>query len=170
MAQIPQSSPKLDVDGEETLSRTLVDLLNTFPTMNGRKVFFSTLEETSGLGFFPLSGAAVSKEEKDITGMCYQTCQYPFLLVFRAAPKSDEARLRIKEFLDLLGKWLEQQVITVDDTRYQLEQYPNLDGNRKIKSIARTTPAYLDKAYDDGIEDWSISITAIYKNTFQIMR
>ncbi len=170
MAQIPQSPPKLDVDGEETLSRTLVDLLNTFPAMNGRKVFFSTLEETSGLGFFPLSGAAVSKEEKDITGMCYQTCQYPFLLVFRAAPKSDGARLRIKEFLDLIGKWLEQQVITVDDTRYQLEKYPDLDGSRKIKSIARTTPAYLDKAYDDGIEDWSISITAIYKNTFQIMR
>ena len=170
MAQIPQSPPKLDVDGEETLSRTLVDLLNTFPAMNGRKVFFSTLEETSGLGFFPLSGAAVSKEEKDITGMCYQTCQYPFLLVFRAAPKSDGARLRIKEFLDLIGKWLEQQVITVDDTRYQLEKYPDLDGSRKIKSIARTTPAYLDKAYDDGIEDWSIYITAIYKNTFQIMR
>lgn len=170
MAQIPQSPPKLDVDGEETLSRTLVDLLNICPAMNGKKVFFSTLEETSGLGFFPLSGAAVSKEEKDITGMCYQTCQYPFLLVFRAAPKSDGARLRIKEFLDLIGKWLEQQAITVDDTRHQLEKYPDLDGNRKIKSIARTTPAYLDKAYDDGIEDWSISITAIYKNTFQIMR
>lgn len=41
MAQIPQSPPKLDVDGEETLSRTLVNLLNTCPAMNGRKVFFS---------------------------------------------------------------------------------------------------------------------------------
>lgn len=166
MTQIPPSpQQKLDVDGEETLSRTLIKLINTFPALNGRKVVFSTLEHSSGIGFFPLSGAAVSREEHDITGMCYQTCQYPFLLIYRAAPKSEEARIRIKEFLDLIGKWLERQAVA-----HQLERYPELDGSRKIKSIVRTTPAYLDKAYDDGIEDWSISITATYENTFEIMR
>lgn len=167
---IPMPQAKLDVDADETLSSTLIELINTFPAMTGQKVFFSTLGQTSGLGFFPLSGSAVLKEEKDITGMCYQSCQYPFLLIYRAAPKSEAARLRIKEFLDLIGKWLERQMITADNWNFQLEKYPKLDCNREIKSIQRSSPAYLDKVYDDGIEDWSIAITATYQNTFMIMR
>lgn len=166
----PTPQPKLDIDGEETLSTTLIDLLNTFPLADNHPVCFSTLEKTSGVGFFPLAGAAVTNEQRDIIGTVYQTCQYPFLLIYRAAPKTEDARLRIKEYLDMIGKWLEQQEITVSDEKHQIQNYPDLDGNRKIKSISRTTPAYLDKAYDDGTEDWCISITAIYTNTFQSMR
>lgn len=166
---IPPPQAKLDIDGEETLSRMLMDLINTFPSMNGRKVCFSTLEQTSGIGFFPLSGAAVIKETKDITGTCYQTCQYPFVIIYRAAPKNEEARLRIKEFLDLLGKWLEKQAVPSANPT-QIDAFLSPDGSRRIKTISRTSPAYLDKAYDDGIEEWCISINATYRNTFNIMR
>lgn len=167
---VPSKQQKFDIDGEETLSRTLVDLLNTFPGKNGRKVCFSTLGNDAGIGFFPLSGAVVTREEKDITGTVYQTCQYPFCLIYRAAPKSEIAKLRIKEFLDTVGKWLERQPVTVDGKQFLLENYPELEGNRKIKSVARTTPAYLDSATNDGIEDWSVSVTCTYTNQFQLMR
>lgn len=172
MANIPAPSKqqKFDIDGEETLSRTLVDLLNTFPGMNGRKVCFSTLGNDAGIGFFPLSGAVVTREEKDITGTVHQTCQYPFLLIYRSAPQNEIAKIRIKEFLDTIGKWVERQTVSIDGKQFLLENYPELEGNRKIKSVARTTPAYLDSVTDDGIEDWSVSVTCIYTNQFELMR
>lgn len=167
---VPSKQQKFDIDGEETLSRTLVDLLNTFPGMNGRKVCFSTLGNDAGIGFFPLSGAVVTREEKDITGTVYQTCQYPFFIIYRSSPQNESAKILIKEFLDTIGKWVERQTVSIDGKQILLEHYPDLEGNRKIKSVARTTPAYLDNANDDGIEDWSVSVTCTYTNQFELMR
>ena len=94
-------------------------------------------------------------------------CLYPFNIVYRAAPKSEAQRLKIKEFLDTLGRWLEQQPVTVGGDTYQLTEYPALSsGNRVIKSISRTNPGHLNASYQDGIEDWLISATLRYENEF----
>lgn len=158
----------IDVDGSEAVSSALLSLLNQFPGLKSTEaVKFSTLSETSGIGFFPTSGAALLRNDEDITGHVKQVCLYPFSLVYRAAPKSEAQRLRIKEFLDAFGKWLEQQPVIVNQTEHRLTKYPELaSGNRVIKTISRTNPAHLNSAYQDGIEDWIISATLNYENEF----
>lgn len=157
-----------DIDGTEAVSKVLLTLLNTFPGLSAdKKVQFSTLSETSGIGFFPTSGAALLSSSEDITGHVKQVCLYPFNIVYRAAPKTEAQKLRIKEFLDTLGKWLELQPVVINDQNHKLTAYPDLSsGNRVIKSISRTNPGHLSAAYQDGIEDWVISATLRYENEF----
>lgn len=118
----------VDVDGIDAVSEALLSLLNTFPGLgSGKGILFSTLSESGGIGFFPTSGAALLQNSEDITGHVHQVCLYPFHVIYRAAPKSDVQKIRIKDFLDTLGKWLELQPITLNGTAYKLERYPALD-------------------------------------------
>ena len=157
----------VDVDGADAVSNILITLLNDFPGLGGKEILFSTLSETSGVGFFPTSGAAVLSSTEDVVGHIKQVCLYPFNIVYRAAPKTEAQKIRIKEFLDGIGKWLELQPVTIDDTQYKLTGYPALSsGNRVIKSVNRTNPGHLSASYADGIEDWVISATLRYENEF----
>lgn len=156
-----------DVDGSEAVSSVLVSLLNRFPGLGTRTIKFSTLDDTAGLGFFPTSGAAILSNKEDITGHVHQVCLYPFTVVYRAAAKTEAQRLKMKEFLDTLGKWLELQPVTIQGTEHKLSAYPSIgSGNRVIKSITRTNPAHLNAPYQDGVEDWTISATLRYENEF----
>lgn len=158
----------VDIDGAEAVSKVLLALLNTFPGLeNGKKVQFSTLSETSGIGFYPTSGSALLSDKEDITGHVTQVCMYPFSIIYRAAPKTDLQKIHIKEFLDALGKWLELQPVVINEKTYKLTKYPVITiGNRVIKSISRTNPAHLNATYDDGVEDWIISATLKYENEY----
>lgn len=160
---------QIDVDGSNVVSKVILDLLNSYPGLGDRMIEFSTLSETSGIGFFPTSGAVILINRKDITGHVSQICQYPFVVAYRFAPKAKPAKqkMEVQEFLDTLGKWLELQPITIGDKEFKLSAYPALEsGNRKIESISRTNAAHLDRAYDDKVEDWVISATLKYKNEF----
>ena len=162
------SAAAIDIDGSEAVTTALLDLLNRFPGLkHGEKILFSAVPEDGGIGFFPTSGAVYLQNSEDITGHVKQVCQYPFSVICRAGAKSEAQRLRIKEFLDTLGKWLERQPVTVNQTVCQLSEYPPLaSGNREILSIGRTNAAHLNAAYQDGMEDWVISGALNYKNEF----
>lgn len=157
----------IDIDGSEAVSKVLLTLLNAFPGLDKQEIKFSTLGEAAGIGFFPTSGAALLTDKTDITGHVMQVCLYPFNIIYRAAPKTEVQKLRIKEFLDTLGKWLEQQPVTIEGKVYKLSSYPDLaSDNRLIKSISRTNSAHLAAAYNDGTEDWIISCSLKYENEF----
>lgn len=157
----------IDIEGSEAVSKVLLALLNSFPGLDGKSILFSTLNDASGIGFFPTSGAAMLNDKEDITGHVTQVCLYPFNVIYRAAPESEVQKIRIKEFLDVLGKWLEQQPVILGKKTVQLSDYPDLaSGNRKIKSISRVNPAHLSSVYNDGVEDWVISATLKYENEF----
>lgn len=159
----------IDVDGSDVISKVLLDLLNTFPGLKNKKIEFSSLSEDSGIGFFPSSGAVITLQKRDITDHVKQKCSYPFDVVYREAPSTEKQRLRIKEFLDTLGKWLEKQPVMVSGKEYKLESYPVLSSdNRAITSIDRTTPAYLSSVIDDGIENWVLSVNLSYDNEFDL--
>lgn len=162
----PQETIKVDFEGSEAVSTVLLQLINEFPG-KVEQITFSTLGETTGIGFFPTSGAAILSDKTDICGHVTQICQYPFSVVYRCSPSTEQMRIKIKEFLDLLGKWLERQNVIVDGKTYKLEEYPALSaGNRIIQSISRTNVAHLAATYQDGIEDWEVSMTLKYKNEF----
>lgn len=94
------SKTVIDIDGSEAVSKILLDLLNRFPGLTtGKSILFSTLSDASGIGFFPISGAALQSSTEDVTGHVTQVCQYPFNVVYRAAPKPKPSASASRNFL-----------------------------------------------------------------------
>ena len=161
MAQLKQI---IDVQTTTLLSKVLIELLNSFPSLP-TDITFNVLGE-SGIAMFGLSGIAVLDEQENINGETTQQCLYPFNLVYRISPRTEEQKLRVKEFLDLVGEWLEQQTISIGGTEYHLEEYPQLSTGKRIESIERQSSAHMNGAYQDGVEDWVISLQLQYENKF----
>lgn len=166
--QNTQNVIRYDVDGYDVVTAALMELVNQYPEKRlDDEIAFSTLPEDGGIALYPVSGAVIETEREDITGHVVRHCLYPFVIVYRAADPSESRKVSIKEWLDKLGRWLERQKITVDETEYQIVKYPPLTGNREFISIERQTPAFLESKTEDATEDWQISITAKYKSEFQ---
>ena len=159
--------PRYDVDGEEIITNALKKLLNSFPGLMEREtILFSTLNEDSGISFYPVSGAVIAQETISITGKVDQLCNYPFFIVYRTAADTQVSKIDIKEFLDKLGKWLEKQPVTIDGEEVKLTSYPELTEGREITEIARQTPSYLDNTSEGNVQDWVISMNLRYRNIF----
>lgn len=139
---------------ETILSTTVVELLNTYPGLGGKNVLFSSLSHDNGFALFPSTGAAVASSRESITGHVREKRLYPFNLVYRAALKTEAQRVKVKEMLDNIGKWLQRQPVIVSGAEVQLSGYPDLTSGGVITSIERTGQSYLFGAYDNGIEDW----------------
>lgn len=158
----------LDVEGYEVLTTAIMTLVNQFPGLpGGTEIKFATLSETNGMALFPLNGAVIASQVKDIWGFVTQICTYPFVIYYRTGHPSPARRAAIKELLDNIGRWLEGQELTIKGTPYRLPAYPELTGTRRINSIARTAPAYLAETDESGTEDWAVSITARYTNEYE---
>lgn len=158
---------KYDIDGYEIVSKALQDLLNGFPgLLDGESIKFSTLDEESGISFYPTSGAVIAQETTSITGKVNQLCNYPFYVVYRTAADSQKSKLDVKEFLDNLGKWLEKQPVTLNGNTEKVSSYPVLTEGRIITEIARQTPAYLDSTSEGNVQDWVIGLALKYRNIF----
>lgn len=158
---------KYDADGYEVITVALRDLVNQYPGLSdGEEISFSILNEESGIAMFPKLGAIVESEKTNILGHVTQKCLYPFYVVCRVAGLSEDKKADKKEWLDSLGKWLEKQEITVGGTKYRLEDYPALTGDREFLSIYRESPAFLNETNENQSEDWAILIAAKYRNEF----
>lgn len=158
---------EFDIDGYDIITKALMDLLNSYPGLNkGEEIKFSVLNENAGKAMFPLSGSIIESKTKDILGYTTEICQYPFMVICRYGHLNESRRVTMKEWLDTLGRWLEQQTVTINEEQYTLDEYPSLTGERKFIEIRRTTPASLNDIGDNNTEDWAISILARYRNHF----
>lgn len=163
-----QKQVKYDVDGYEAVTSALRELLNQYPGLErGEEIAFSVLGETSGIGMFPVSGAVVETEKRSVTGKVTEVCLYPFYIIYRASGLNENRKARVKEWLDTLGKWLEQKKVLIDGEEYALSELPPLTDGRKFLSISRQTPAYLDNTNEDKTEDWAIYISARYQYEYR---
>ncbi len=109
----------------------------------------------------------IAQEKKSVTGKVNQLCNYPFYIVYRTSRDSPNMKADIKEFLDSVGKWLERQTVVIDGKNHRLTSYPTLTEERKIEEITRITPSYLDKTYENNVQDWVISMSLKYRNIFR---
>ncbi len=167
MPEETKKTVKYDVDGYDIVTSAIKDLLNSFPGLYPEmSIAFSTLDEDSGISFYPVSGAVISSEKKYVTGKVDQLCNYPFAIVYRTAASSANAKVNIKEFLDSIGKWLEMQPVTIDGETYELGKYPVLTDGREIEEISRETPSYLESTSENNVQDWVINISLRYRNIF----
>ncbi len=156
-----------DLDGEEILSKVLIELIDGFAA--GKKITFSSLDKNSGFTVYPILGAAILSEKTDICGTVIQRCQYPFAIVYRQSPKLESQKIRIKELLDNLGRYLEGQSVTVEGEEMKLSAYPKLTDGRNIYAIRRETSAYVEETEESGAQDWIIQMNLKYYNTFERM-
>ena len=154
--------------GTDALSGALLELLNSFPGLGEKTVTFASIDEASGIAVFPTSGTAVKSESKDVAGNVRQICLYPFKLIYRAAPRSEIQRMRIRGLLDSIGRWLELQTVCVGSEICRLKGYPELsEVNAVIKHIGRGGPSHIGAARSDGIEDWEILLIVSVEIEFE---
>lgn len=158
---------RYDLDGYDTITEALRQLLNQYPGLvPGDEITFSVLDEDAGKAMFPITGGIIETERESITGHVTQVCQYPFYVIYRVAGITEDRKAYIKEWLDNLGRWLEKQAVMILNEEYKLESYPHITGNRKILSINRQTPAFLDSTNENQSENWAIHISARYQYEF----
>ena len=160
-----------DVNGYDVITKAINSLINQFPMLeSSEEINFSLIGEEQGIAFFPVSGAIVQSEVKDVTGHVEQTCSYPFIVFYKVGGLSESGKIEAKEWLETLGMWLERQEITVSGITYQLTDYPPLNNNnRKFEDIQRTSPSYLYDENEDLVDRWAINITATYTNEYDIV-
>lgn len=164
MADIQKPIGK-DADGYNVLTDAMKDLLNQFPgLLPGEAVKFEELGDESGIAFSNNSGALVYSEDVYVSGNRNQICRYPFFIVYRTAGAAKERqKMSIQEFLDLFGKWLCREPVTIDGESYRLEGYPKLAGRRQIKKVSREN-SYGTEPQENGVQDWVIPISVEYTN------
>lgn len=162
---------KYDIEGYEAVTSALRELINQYPALNaGEEIAFSVLDEDSGKAMFPVSGAVIESEKKNILGHVTEVCLYPFFVIYRAGGLNENRKAKVKEWLDNLGKWLEQKEVLIDGERYRLENLPPLTDNRKFLSVERQTPAHLDTVNENMSENWAISIVARYQYEYETVK
>lgn len=155
-----------DID-TQSLTDSIKEILNKYPGLGGKKIKFCMLPTETGMAFFPISGAVVISEKKDVTGHVEQNCIYPLLLTYRAGGLSETNKIRVKEMLDTIGKWLEGKTVDIEGEKHTLSEYPRVEGDKSISYIRRTSPAYLYSQTEANVEDWVIELRVEYTNLFE---
>ena len=166
---MPDGKPKVDATGQEVLTKAVVELLATYPGLNGREILFEELGKESGIAFFAGAQALVITEKKTITGRILQTCQYPFYVYYRTTSTQERQKISVQTFLDSLGKWLCQEPAEVNGEYIRLYEYPDLTQGRKITRVTRDNSAGTEPT-EEGVQDWILPVTVQYTNEIEPIR
>lgn len=156
-----------DATGYELLTRAVKDLLNQFPGLNGQKITFEELGEEDGIAFSADAGALVMSERRSITDRVVQSCQFPFLVVYRTSATREFQKLNVSTFLDSLGKWICKEPVEINGSEHRLFSYPALASGRKITRITRNN-TYGTVPNENGSQDWILPVSVQYTNEFDM--
>lgn len=156
-----------DVSGHEILTRAVSDLLNQYPGLNGREILFDELGAETGIAFSADNGALIISEKRSVTDHVYQTCQFPFFLIYRTTATTEFQKLKVQSFFDGIGKWLCKEPAEVNGETIRLKSYPALSDGRKITRITRSNSYGLEPS-EDGVQDWLMPVTVQYTNEFDM--
>lgn len=156
-----------DATGYELLTRAVKDLLNQYPGLGGQKIAFEELGEESGIAFSADAGALVMSERRSITDHVVQTCQFPFLVIYRTSATREFQKLNVSTFLDSLGKWICKEPVEINGMEHRLFSYPALSSGRKITRITRNN-AYGTVPNENGSQDWVLPVSVQYTNEFDM--
>ena len=160
----------VDPTGYELLTVAVYELLKQYPGLNKNEILFEELGKSSGISFSADNGALIMTERKTITGKIWQTCQYPFYVVYRTTSTMMNQKISVQTFLDSLGKWLCMEPAEIKKGQYeQLTEYPDLSQGRKITRVTRLN-SYALEPNDEGVQDWILPVTVLYTNEIEPIR
>ena len=157
----------IDATGFEMLTNAVRDLLQSYPGLGRREILFEELDESGGLIFSADGGALVITERRSITDHITQTCQYPFLVVYRTAASTEREKPNIQTFLENLGKWLCMEKVVLDGAEQRLTSYPKLTDGRQITRITRSN-SYGTAPNENKTQDWILPVTVQYTYEFDL--
>ena len=144
-----------DAEGFPYVTDALMKTINTFPGLSeGEEFKFSTIPSTEGLTVIASSGSFIVDEHVSITDNVWQTCAYPFMVVYRASGLTSKRKIAVKEWMDTLAEWLCRKTVVIDGQEHKLKKWPDLIGDREIRLITRQTAAYLGGINEDKSENW----------------
>lgn len=151
----------LDIDEQQAMTKAMGLMVQQCPVVTKRGITVRIEDVTpkpNVIGLFPTQGAVYVS--KYISGAF--EAQYPFRLMYRVKPGSDDSKITAGDVLGLIGEWMEGRSITYNDDSYQVSAYPELTDGREITAIERQTTASLFALYDDGTADYQITMVARY--------
>lgn len=157
----------VDASGYEIVTNAALELVNSFPGLNGRDIYFEEIGDEDGIAITSDSGPVVMTERRSITDHVFQTCQYPFFVVYRSTSTREYQKLNVQTFLETLGKWLCKEPIELGGESYRLSAYPTLSSGRKITRITREN-AYGLVPNENKSQDWMLPVTIQYTNEFDM--
>lgn len=155
----------VESDSFDILKEAVMELLNSFPGLNGDNIRFDSLDEDGGISMSPDSGTLIYKEKRDIIGGVTRECQFPFFVIYRSGAANPAMKMGISDFLDTIGAWICREPVTIDAESYQLTEYPNLTGGRRITRVIRFN-SYALEPNPNNTQDWLIPITVHYLHEF----
>ena len=156
-----------DASGHEVITNAVLEMLNSYPGLDGKEIYFEEIGDADGIAFSSDSGPLVMTERRSITDHIFQTCQYPFFVIYRSTTTREYQKLYIQNFLDSLGKWLCKESVEINGETHRLTKYPNLSDNRKITRITREN-AYGLTPNENKSQDWMLPVTIQYTNEFDL--
>lgn len=156
-----------DPTGYEYMKKAIKALLNQYPGLNGEKIYFEELGEEEGIAFSADAGALVMAERRSITDHVTQTCQFPFLLIYRTTATREFEKLSVSAFLDTLGKWICREPVEIRGTPYRLLEYPTIADGRKITRITRNN-SYGTVPNENKSQDWILPVSVQYTYEFDM--
>ena len=156
-----------DASGHEVITNAVLEMLNSYPGLDGKEIYFEEIGEADGLAFSSDSGPLIMAERRSITDHVFQTCQYPFFVIYRSTTTREYQKLHIQTFLDSLGKWLCKEPVEIRGESYILSKYPKLSDDRKITRITRENPYGLTPN-ENKSQDWMLPVTIQYTNEFDL--
>lgn len=154
----------VDATGAEVISKAILAVLNQYPGLQGKEILFEELSQNGGLAMSADTGALIMTERRSITDHVFQTCQFPFFVVFRTASTRENQKLQVQTFLDTLGKWLCKEPTEAATAACK---YPALTEGREITRITRSN-CYGLEPNANGTQDWLLPITVQYTNEFDM--
>lgn len=156
-----------DATGFEYLRDAVRELLNQYPGLGVDTIYFEELGEESGIAFSADSGALVMAERRSITDHITQTCQFPFLVIYRLSSTREFQKLNASAFLESLGKWICKEPVEIGVESYRLQSYPDLSDGRKITRITRNN-SYGTVPNENQSQDWILPVSVQYTYEFDL--
>ncbi len=157
-----------DASGHEVITNAVLEMLNSYPGLDGKEILFEEIGDADGIAFSSDSGPLVMTERRSITDHVFQTCQYPFFVIYRSTTTREYQKLYIQTFLDSLGKWLCKEPVEINEESHLLTKYPKLSDGRRITRITREN-AYGLTPNENKSQDWMLPVTIQYTNEFDLL-
>lgn len=149
----------LNAEEQDAIGKAVLLLIKECPAVStGIKVKYGDIADNT-VGIFAQQGAVVTK--RYITGSF--TAQFPFVVLYRSKPTTDNDRIAREETLTNIAKWLAGKKITVNGVEHTLKEYPQLSEGRVITGIEQLRTVALAGKLQDGSVDYTVNLRLDYK-------
>lgn len=149
----------LNAEEQDAIGKAVLLLVKECPAiLPGIKVKYGDIADNT-IGIFAQQSAVVTK--RYINGIF--TAQFPFMLLYRSKPTTDNDRIAREEMLNNIAKWLGGKKITANGIEYILKEYPQLSEGRQITEVEQLKTVALAGKLQDGSVDYTVDLRLSYK-------